>query len=438
MNVSVLAPVEVEVAAGQGHGHLAQGEATPVAGQGDGAGRRPAGERGAGPPLPDPRPHSRLRLDRGEADVGPSREERVSFEERSGRRKVNRIAILDEEDGMRIADTDAGGRRRRGIAEINLKRVSRTRQRDVPPAEPRAAHVNVEHLHSTPARLQQAGPCFDAGVIPSGLFHDQPGDAAGSVAAGLGLVAVRIPDAHEGIARDRRLETDELVASHTDVAIGNRADRACGKRRGTLPGVDDDEVIAQAVHLDETDRIHGCCYIGADATGVHAHLADEVIPMTTLNRLPVLERRRIQAEVVKPLWQAMKAEVGEAGARRILSSAIVEAAITEGREFAEKHGGPGGLRGFLSFQHLWDADGALETEVTRSTQDEYVYRVTRCRYAEMYREMGLADIGFELSCNRDATFATGYDPRIRLRRTQTIMQGADHCDFHYRMAREET
>ncbi len=160
--------------------------------------------------------------------------------------------------------------------------------------------------------------------------------------------------------------------------------------------------------------------------------------MTTLNRLPVLERRRIQAEVVRPLWQAMKAEVGEAGARRILSSAIVEAAIAEGREFAEKNGGPGGLRGFLSFQHLWDADGALETEVAHSTEDEYVYRVTRCRYAEMYREMGLAEIGFELSCNRDATFATGYDPRIRLRRTQTIMQGADYCDFHYRMVREES
>ncbi len=160
--------------------------------------------------------------------------------------------------------------------------------------------------------------------------------------------------------------------------------------------------------------------------------------MTTLNRLPVLERRRIQAEVVRPLWQAMKAEIGEARARRVLSAAIVEAAIAEGRAFAEKNGGPGGIRGFLSFQHLWDADGALETDVTHASDDEYAYRVTRCRYAEMYREMGLADIGFELSCNRDATFATGYDPRIRLSRTQTIMQGAEHCDFHYRMVRDET
>jgi hypothetical protein len=38
-----------------------------------------------------------------------------------------------------------------------------------------------------------------------------------------------------------------------------------------------------------------------------------------------------------------------------------------------------------------------------------------------------------LSCNRDATFCEGYDPRIKLTRTQTIMGGASHCDFRYRL-----
>ena len=47
-------------------------------------------------------------------------------------------------------------------------------------------------------------------------------------------------------------------------------------------------------------------------------------------------------------------------------------------------------------------------------------------------EMGLAEIGGLLSCGRDGTFCTGYDPRIKLERTQTIMQGASHCDFRYR------
>jgi hypothetical protein len=45
--------------------------------------------------------------------------------------------------------------------------------------------------------------------------------------------------------------------------------------------------------------------------------------------------------------------------------------------------------------------------------------------------MGLGEIGHLLSCQRDGTFCEGYDDRIKLKRTQTIMQGASHCDFDY-------
>ena len=155
--------------------------------------------------------------------------------------------------------------------------------------------------------------------------------------------------------------------------------------------------------------------------------------MTTLDRLPILERRRIQAEVVKPIWEALVAESGRETAARVIGGAIKAAAIDEGRRFAQAQGGPGGMEGFLAMQHLWDAGGALETEVVEQSPSAYVYNVTRCKYAEMYRDMGLGEIGFLLSCNRDGTFVEGYDPRLKLRRTQTIMQGADHCDFHYRM-----
>ena len=64
----------------------------------------------------------------------------------------------------------------------------------------------------------------------------------------------------------------------------------------------------------------------------------------------------------------------------------------------------------------------------------YRYNVTRCRYAEMYRDMGLAEIGHLLSCQRDATFCQGYDKNLKLQRSQTIMQGASHCDFDYTYA----
>ncbi|MCB1440719.1 MAG: L-2-amino-thiazoline-4-carboxylic acid hydrolase, partial [Nitratireductor sp.] len=42
-----------------------------------------------------------------------------------------------------------------------------------------------------------------------------------------------------------------------------------------------------------------------------------------------------------------------------------------------------------------------------------------------------------LSCNRDGDFCIGYNPDIEMTRTQTIMRGASHCDFRYRMKKKE-
>ena len=63
---------------------------------------------------------------------------------------------------------------------------------------------------------------------------------------------------------------------------------------------------------------------------------------------------------------------------------------------------------------------------------EFHFNVTQCRYAEMYRELGLGELGAILSCQRDAAFCEGYHPALKLARTQTLMQGASHCDFRYR------
>jgi len=38
-----------------------------------------------------------------------------------------------------------------------------------------------------------------------------------------------------------------------------------------------------------------------------------------------------------------------------------------------------------------------------------------------------------LSCSRDGAFCVGYNPAIAFERTQTIMEGASHCDFRYRL-----
>ena len=149
--------------------------------------------------------------------------------------------------------------------------------------------------------------------------------------------------------------------------------------------------------------------------------------------LPTLTKRRLQAEVIGPIYAEMAAELGEEKAAQILDKAIRKAAIAEGQEFARRApGGVTSMADFIKLYDLWTADGALEMKVLKANDERFDFDITRCRYAETYKEMGLGKIGHLLSCNRDGTFCQGYDPSITLERKQTIMQGASCCTFRYR------
>jgi L-2-amino-thiazoline-4-carboxylic acid hydrolase len=153
--------------------------------------------------------------------------------------------------------------------------------------------------------------------------------------------------------------------------------------------------------------------------------------MTPLE-VPVLLKRRLQAEVIGPIFAEMVAELGEEKASAILDAAIRKAAISEGKSFAaqEPEGKPT-MAGFIKLYELWTRNGSLEIEVLEASDTRFDFNVTRCRYAETYREMGLGKVGHLLSCNRDGAFCEGYDPKLKLKRKQTIMEGATCCTFRY-------
>jgi len=150
-------------------------------------------------------------------------------------------------------------------------------------------------------------------------------------------------------------------------------------------------------------------------------------------KLTLLERRRIEAEIVKPIYEALKRELGIDEARRIIGDAIKGLAVDAGRAAAAREPAGPSMAGFSSLLPLWSEGEALRLEVLRQTDHALDFDVHRCRYAEMYREMGVEEIGDLLSCNRDGNLCEGYDPRLKLTRTRTIMQGADRCDFRFRL-----
>lgn len=80
-------------------------------------------------------------------------------------------------------------------------------------------------------------------------------------------------------------------------------------------------------------------------------------------------------------------------------------------------------------REVWTREDALEITVHHAGLDQLRFDVQRCRYAEIYDRLGIREMGVHLSCGRDAAFARGFNTAIRMKRRQTIMEGAPHCDF---------
>lgn len=151
---------------------------------------------------------------------------------------------------------------------------------------------------------------------------------------------------------------------------------------------------------------------------------------TPIPKLSLLQRREIEARIVGPLIRAFGAEFGEARTLEIVRTVIAELARASGADLAEALG-ERGLEAFANTLDRWKEGGALELDVLEQSPRNLSFNVTRCRYAELYRALGLADLGASLSCQRDFALAEGFNPAIKLERTQTIMEGASFCDFRF-------
>lgn len=159
---------------------------------------------------------------------------------------------------------------------------------------------------------------------------------------------------------------------------------------------------------------------------------DEQIRPDTLNDVGVLKRREIEARVIAPLLDRLGEEFGRDRVAELAAEVIVNVAKAQGAELAGHMGG-NDLAHFADSLENWTKGGALEIEVVEQNDEVFAFNVNRCRYAEMYRDIGMEELGATLSCNRDGTMVQGFNPNVRFTRTQTIMGGASHCDFVYQL-----
>jgi predicted ArsR family transcriptional regulator len=144
-----------------------------------------------------------------------------------------------------------------------------------------------------------------------------------------------------------------------------------------------------------------------------------------------LQRRKIEGRVLIPFVQTLREKLGENAMREILDATIRKLAADDGAAWAETYGRTTASLRTVA-QELWAGGGAMDVQVISESDDHLDFDVTRCQYAEFYKELGLSDIGYRVQCGRDHAIIAAFDGDLELSRSRTIMEGAACCDFRYR------
>jgi predicted ArsR family transcriptional regulator len=151
---------------------------------------------------------------------------------------------------------------------------------------------------------------------------------------------------------------------------------------------------------------------------------------STRRDIPLIDRVRIQAEVLVPLMHAMSAELGEMRANEILRQTLSPMFREVGRRYYESanHSAEEAMQAYSAESAAGDAiayDMRFSGDVTEAD-------ITSCQYAKFFHELGEPELGFLFVCSSD--FGV-FDEiaGVEMKRTQTIMQGASHCDFRFKL-----
>lgn len=142
----------------------------------------------------------------------------------------------------------------------------------------------------------------------------------------------------------------------------------------------------------------------------------------------LLDRTKIQAEVLVPVLKAMEREMGAERARSIVRDALA----SEFRQLAEDwvaEADGDQMVAFGRFAAYSNADDPLEFEARDAPDGEMRFDVVSCQYARFFQELDEPELGFLLVCSADGPIAEGLG--LGFERTQTLMQGGSHCDFRY-------
>lgn len=148
-----------------------------------------------------------------------------------------------------------------------------------------------------------------------------------------------------------------------------------------------------------------------------------------LPELPLIDRVKIQAEVAVPIVKELERALGVHEAHRLVRDALRPEWVEHARRLVQEHGDANAA--LLAHSEESTRGEPLTIEWIELSDDSARLDVTRCEYARFFQDLGEPDIGHLLVCENDDWFVEGLGD-VEFERHDTIMQGAERCDFCYR------
>ncbi len=154
--------------------------------------------------------------------------------------------------------------------------------------------------------------------------------------------------------------------------------------------------------------------------------------------LTLLEQVKIQAQVLVPVLRTLRTAHGKVAADALVAGALRGWQQDLHARIAAETPGYGAAKwsGMVAAK-MPALAGATEMTWETRTREELVFRITKCAYAEFFRELDEPELGALLTCEADIHEVEAVGSGVTFERSQTLMQGGGYCDFRYHLVHGE-
>lgn len=148
-----------------------------------------------------------------------------------------------------------------------------------------------------------------------------------------------------------------------------------------------------------------------------------------------LAQAKLQARVLVPVLRAIRERIGKEEADQLVADALRDWSREQFQHVARA-----AQEDKLDhWQTIWGdvftkIDEGFEMDMLHEDDATQDFNVTHCPYADYFQALGEPDLGALLLCEQDVHLAkaVGSDT-VEFKRSQTIMRGANFCDFRIRL-----